>query len=403
MEYRFSDKLAALKPSAIREIFKSLTDPAVISFAAGNPAPESFPIEALARMSAEIFASVPTVALQYGMTEGYTPLREAIAARQKEVFGIGASVANGDAYNDTTIVLSGGQQGIELACKAFCNEGDVVLCEEPTFIGALNAFRSNGAVPVGIKLEEDGIDPAALERAILANPRAKLIYLIPTFQNPAGTSTCLEKRKRIYEIAKKYAMPIIEDNPYGELRFAGEDIPTIKSFDTEGLVIYCSTFSKILSAGMRVGFAVVPEEIGAKMVIAKQVEDVHTNLFFQMLCHKFMTECDLDAHIRTIQGIYRRKAELMISALEKEMPPEVRFTRPQGGLFLWCTLPDRVDAAAFVRRALEKKVAVVPGGTFCCEAGAPSQSFRLNYSTPSDEQILCGVARLAEVAREFLG
>ncbi|MBQ8387510.1 MAG: PLP-dependent aminotransferase family protein [Clostridia bacterium] len=402
MSYNFSDKLAALKPSAIREIFKSLTDPTIISFAAGNPAPESFPVEELARLSADIYATTPSVALQYGMTEGYPPLREAVAKRQKDIFGIGRSVSCGDKYNDSTVILSGGQQGIELTCKAFCNEGDVVICENPTFIGALNAFRSNGARTVGVELHEDGIDPDELEAAIKANPRTKLIYLIPTFQNPAGLTTSYEKRVRIYEIAKKYNIPIIEDNPYGELRFAGEDIPTIKSMDTEGLVIYCSTFSKILSAGMRVGFAVAPEEIVSKIVIAKQVEDVHTNMFFQMLCYRYMTECDLDAHIEGIRALYRRKCNLMLESLEKYLPSEISFTRPEGGLFLWCTLPEGVDMNAFVKRAIEYKVAVVPGTTFNCDVNAPSRCFRLNYSTPSDEQIVEGCRRLGEVARDML-
>ena len=402
MSYNFSDKLAALKPSAIREIFKSLTDPTIISFAAGNPAPESFPVEELARLSADIYATTPSVALQYGMTEGYPPLREAVSKRQKDIFGIGHSVSGGDKYTDSTVILSGGQQGIELTCKAFCNEGDVVICENPTFIGALNAFRSNGAKTVGVELHEDGIDPDELEAAIKANPRAKLIYLIPTFQNPAGLTTSYEKRVRIYEIAKKYNIPIIEDNPYGELRFAGEDIPTIKSMDTEGLVIYCSTFSKILSAGMRVGFAIAPEEIASKIVIAKQVEDVHTNMFFQMLCYRYMTECDLDAHIEGIRALYRRKCNLMLESLEKYLPSEISFTKPEGGLFLWCTLPEGVDMNAFVKRAIEYKVAVVPGTTFNCDVNASSRCFRLNYSTPSDEQIVEGCRRLGEVARDML-
>ena len=402
MQYTFSDKLAALKPSAIREIFKSLADPTIISFAAGNPAAESFPTEALAALSADIFEKSAATALQYGMTEGYIPLREAIAKRQREVFGIGCSVANGDAYNDSTIVVSGGQQGIELACKALCNEGDVVICENPSFIGALNAFRSCGAKTVGVEMGEDGIDPDALEQAIKANPNAKLLYLIPTFQNPTGITTSAEKRRRIYEIAKKYSLPILEDNPYGELRFKGEEVPTIKSMDTEGLVIYCSSFSKILSAGMRVGFVIGPEEIVTKMVVAKQSEDVHTNLFFQMLCHRFVTECDLDAHIQSIRALYRRKCDLMLGELEKHLPKVVTFTRPEGGLFIWCTLPEGTDMNAFVKSALAKKVAVVPGSTFNCDTTAPSLSFRLNYSTPTDEQIVTGVARLGEALREFL-
>lgn len=402
MNYQFSDKLAALKPSAIREIFKSLTDPSIISFAAGNPAAESFPVEELARISADIFANNAAFALQYGITDGYTPLREAVAARQKAVFGIGKSVDEGDRFNDTTMIVSGGQQGIELACKALCNEGDVVLCENPSFIGALNAFRSCGARTVGVEMEGDGIDPDALEAAIKANPKVKLLYLIPTFQNPTGITTSVEKRRRIYEIAKKYSLPILEDNPYGELRFAGEEVPTIKQMDTEGLVIYCSSFSKILSAGMRVGFVIAPEEIATKMVVAKQSEDVHTNLFFQMLCHRFMTECDLDGHIAKIRALYRRKCDLMLGELEKHLPAGVTFTRPEGGLFLWCTLPEGVDMPAFVKSAIAKKVAVVPGTTFNCDENAPSRSFRLNYSTPSDEQIKEGVKRLGEAAREFL-
>ncbi|MBQ3063185.1 MAG: PLP-dependent aminotransferase family protein [Clostridia bacterium] len=395
MEFVFSDKLAALKPSAIREIFKSLADPTIISFAAGNPAAESFPVAALAALSADIFEKNAATALQYGMTEGYPPLREAIAKRQREVFGIGSE-------GDSTLIVSGGQQGIELACKALCNEGDVVLCENPSFIGALNAFRSCGARTVGVDMTADGIDPDALEQAIKENPRAKLIYLIPTFQNPTGITTSEAKRRKILEIAARYSLPILEDNPYGELRFAGEEIPTLKSLDTDGLVLYCSSFSKILSAGMRVGFVIGPEALVAKMVVAKQSEDVHTNLFFQMLCHRFVTECDLDAHIRKIRALYRRKCDLMLGELEKNLPAAVTFTRPEGGLFIWCTLPEGADMNAFVKRAIEKKVAVVPGTTFNCDTTAPSNSFRLNYSTPTDEQIIEGCRRLGEAAREFL-
>ncbi len=283
MNYTFSNKIANLKPSAIREMFKNVTDPNIISFAAGNPAPESFPVEQLSRLSADIFATAATPALQYSVTDGYAPLRQAVADRLKAKFNIGKSIANGDSFDDTTIIVSGGNQGIELACKILCNEGDAVICENPTFVGGLNAFRSCGAVTVGVPLCEDGIDTDALEQTIKSTPNARLLYLIPTFQNPAGTTTSLEKRIKIYEIAKKYSMIILEDNPYGDLRFAGEEIPTIKSMDTEGLVIYCSSFSKILSAGMRVGYVTAPDAIAQKMIVAKQSEDVHTNIFFQML------------------------------------------------------------------------------------------------------------------------
>lgn len=394
MEYKISNKLASLKPSAIREIFKSLSDPTIISFAAGNPSPLSFPAKDLAEISADIFENNASAALQYGTTEGYTPLREAVVARMKEKFGIGTE-------NDETIITTGGQQGIELACKALCNEGDAVICENPSFIGALNAFRSSGAQTVGVPLCDDGIDVSVLEETLKNTPNAKILYLIPTFHNPAGITSTLENRKAVYELAKKYEIIILEDNPYGELRFAGENVPTYKSFDTEGIVIYCSSFSKILSAGMRIGYVCGPKAIISKMVVAKQVEDVHTNLFFQMLCYRYMTERDLDAHIAGIRKLYGDKCRLMLSELDKNMPECIKYTRPEGGLFLWCTLPDGKDSAEFVKKALERKVAVVPGTAFNCDTEAPSDSFRLNYSMPSDEDIVKGIGILSDLAREM--
>ena len=402
MSYKFSNKIASLKPSAIREILKAPATPDTISFAAGNPAPESFPIDDMARISAKIYSECAISSLQYGVTDGYSPLRELIAQRQKKLFSIGCSTANGDAFDDTTVIVSGGQQGIELACKVFCNEGDAVICENPTFIGALNAFRSNGASPIGVTLEDDGMNIEELEEKIKCNPNAKLIYTIPTFHNPCGITTSYEKRVKIYALAKKYGLIILEDNPYGELRFAGQDIPTIKNMDRDGIVIYCSTFSKILSAGMRVGFVIAPDEIASKMVVSKQTSDVHTNLFFQMLCHRYMTECDLDGHIKDIQKIYRHKCTLMLGALDKEFPKEIKHTHPEGGLFIWCTLPESVDAMAFIKAASDKGVRVVPGATFDCNTEARSQSFRLNFSTPSDEQITRGIAILGQLAKELI-
>lgn len=387
--------MQALKPSAIREIFKALTDPTIISLAAGNPSPESFPVEDLARISSEIFSDSSTAALQYSVTEGYPPLREDVKARLASRFGIGRDF-------DMTIITSGGQQGIELLCKTMCDEGDTVIVEEPSFIGALNAFRSNGAKLVGIPMEDDGIDIGKLEDAMKNNPRAKILYLIPTFQNPSGTCMSLEKRKKVYDLAKKYNIIILEDNPYGELRFAGEEIPTIKSFDEDGYVVYSGSYSKVLSAGMRIGFICGPEAIVQKMVVAKQVEDVHTNIFFQMLCHRYIAECDMDKHVADIRKLYKHKCDLMLSEVDKKMPKCVRYTRPEGGLFLWCTLPDNISQPDFVKAAMAKKVAVVPGQTFNSDPNSPSQSFRLNYSTPSDEQIVEGIDRLAETVKSML-
>ncbi len=403
MEYRFSDKLAALKPSAIREIFKSLTDPSIIAFAAGNPAAETFPIDEMAEISREIYADMAVTALQYGTTEGYMPLRRAIADRQRAKFGIGKTAEDGLGFADTTVIVSGGNQGIELACKAFCNEGDAVVCEDPSFIGALNSFRSNGAVTLGVPLREDGIDTAALEELLKREKRAKLLYLIPTFQNPSGITSTLENRKKVYEIALRHGVMIIEDNPYGELRFAGTDVPTYKSFDTEGIVIYCSSFSKILSSGMRVGYLTAPEEVIQKIVVAKQVEDVHTNMFFQILCHRYMTERDFEGHIADVRAVYRRKCGLMLDCLDRNMPAGVSFTRPEGGLFIWCTLPDGVDMNAYVKRCLERKVALVPGSAFTPVIGAPCNSVRMSYSTATDAQIAEGCRVIGEVAREMIG
>ena len=396
MEYTISNKLANLKPSAIREIFKSLSDPTIISFAAGNPSPLSFPSEELAEISADIFKNQANVALQYGITEGYPPLRKAVEERMKAKFGIGRDF-------DETIITTGGQQGIELTTKALCNEGDVVICENPSFIGALNSFRALGAKPVGVPLNSDGIDVEILEKTLVETPNARFIYVIPTFHNPMGITSTLENRKKVYELAKKYGVMILEDNPYGELRFAGEDVPTYKSFDEDGIVLYCSSFSKILSAGMRIGYVCGPQAVISKMVVAKQVEDVHTNNFFQMLCHRYMTERDIDSHIEKIRGIYRAKAELMLAELDKKMPKCVKYTRPEGGLFLWCTLPNGTDSSEFIKKALANKVAVVPGTAFNCDTEAPSDSFRLNYSMPSDEDIVRGIGILADIARDMFG
>jgi putative transcriptional regulator, gntR family len=394
MNYKISDKFVNMKPSAIREIFKSLGKPGCISFAAGNPSPESFPVEDIKRIAADILTEEPITALQYGITEGYPKLRELVSQRLKRLYNIGTE-------DDDTIIVTGGQQGIELTCKVMCNEGDVVICENPSFIGALNAFRSLGAELKGVPLKDDGIDLEALEATLKANPRAKLLYVIPSFQNPAGITSTLENRKAVYELARKYDIVIIEDNPYGDLRFEGENVPAYKSFDVDGRVVYCGSFSKILSSGMRVGTLTANKELVSKIVVAKQVEDVHTNVFFQMVCARYMVECDLEAHIEKIRALYRHKSSLMLKALDEYMPADVKFTRPQGGIFLWCSLPEGYELSEFVSRCSEKNVFVVPGTAFLPDESEPTRSFRLNYSMPSDEEIERGIKLLAEVIEEM--
>ena len=394
MNYRISDKFVSLKPSAIREIFKSLGTPGSISFAAGNPNPDSFPVADMRRFADEIFSSDPVTALQYGITEGYTPLRKLVADRLKRVYNIGAP-------DDDLIIVTGGQQGIELTCKVMCNEDDTVVCENPSFIGALNAFRSLGANLRGVPLTDRGIDPEKLEEVLKSDPKVKFLYTIPTFQNPAGITADFETRKAVLALAEKYDILILEDNPYGDLRFSGEDVPTYKSMDRDGRVIYCGSFSKVLSSGMRIGFLCANKDILSKIVVAKQVEDVHTNVFFQMVCAKYLSECDLEAHIAGIRNMYRHKAGLMISALEENMPASVSFTRPEGGIFLWCSLPEGKSLDEFVKRAGEKNVFVVPGTAFIADPAEPSRSFRLNYSMPTDEEIVRGIKILADIARDM--
>ncbi len=394
MNYNFSEKLRVMKPSAIREIFKSLGTPGSISFAAGNPSPESFPISDIKRLADDILTNQPVTALQYGVTEGYTELRELVSRRLKTVYGIGSC-------DDDTIIVTGGQQGIELTCKVFCSEGDIVVCENPSFIGALNAFRSLGARLMGVPLCENGIDTAALEKILSENERVKLLYTIPSFQNPSGITSTLENRRAVYELARRYDIIIIEDNPYGDLRFTGEDVPTYKSFDSDGRVVYCGSFSKILSAGIRIGTLTANKEIVSKIVVAKQVEDVHTNVFFQMVTAKFIKECDLEKHILKIRELYRHKATVMLEALDRYMPKDVSYTRPEGGIFLWCTLPEGIRLSDFVSLAAEKNVFVVPGTAFLPDESEPTRSFRLNYSMPSDSEIDKGIRLLAETVSEL--
>lgn len=396
MEYIFSNRVGGLKPSAIREIFKSLGDPEMISFAAGNPAVESFPVEELRRISDGIYKDESGLALQYSVTEGYAPLREAVTKRLASKFAI-------DMGANDLLITTGGQQGIDLITKIFCNEGDTVVCEEPSFIGALNAFRSYGCNLKGVPLEDDGMDLGKLEEILKTDKKVKLIYVIPTFQNPAGLTTSLKKRRELLALAEKYHVMILEDNPYGELRFAGEDVPTLKSMDQNGLVVYCGSVSKVLSAGLRIGFIAAAPDVITKAVVVKQVTDVHTPIYNQILAARFLTQCDLDAHIEKIRALYRRKCGLMLSGMDESFDKSVKYTRPEGGLFLWVTLPEGADMPAFVRAALDKKVAVVPGSTFLSDESAPCRSFRMNYSTPTDEQIQKGVAVLGELTKNLKG
>ena len=396
MEFKFSNKCKNLKPSAIRELFKTIPAEGAITFSAGNPSPLSFPVEEFAEISADIFKTSATAALQYSVTEGYPRLIEQIQTRLKEKFFVGKDF-------DRTIITTGAQQAIDLTAKALCNEGDVVICENPSFIGALNAFRAYNLKIVGVDMEDDGISVEKLEKALKENENVKLIYLIPTFQNPSGITMPLKKRKPVLELAQKYDVCILEDDPYVELRFTGVPEPEIKSLDTDGRVIYCGSFSKILSAGMRVGYLCAHEDIIAKATVLKQVSDTHTNIMSQMLASRFMEDYDLDAHIKKIKDLYRSRCSLMLYCINQCFPDCVKHTIPEGGMFIWVTLPEGYDSAAFAKKAMEHKIAVVSGATFLPNEGEVSRSFRLNFSTPSDEDIVEGIQRLGDLLREELG
>lgn len=394
MNYNFANRVMGLQPSAIREILKFTSQPGVISFAAGNPAPDAFPAKEIEEISARIFKERPIDALQYSITEGYPALKATVKKFMSERF---------DSFkaHDEIIITAGAQQVMNLATMSLCNEGDCIICENPSFIGSLNAFRAFNVNLCGVPVEDDGMDLNALEEALKTQKNAKFIYIIPNFQNPSGIVTSLEKRKAIYELAKKYSVLILEDNPYGETRFEGENIPNIKSFDTDGIVIYAGTFSKIISPGMRVGYAIAAPEILAKMTVCKQVADVHTNIYSQIVIDEFMNNYDYDGHVNKIRDIYRKKSKIMMDILDEKCSDYVKYQKIQGGLFIWCKLPENVDMNAFCTTAVKNKVAVVPGSAFLPDESQISHCFRLNFSTPTDKQLCDGMEILADTLRSF--
>lgn len=394
MEYFISDRVQTLKPSAIREIFKYASDPEVISLSAGNPDPDAFPVKEIAEISNDILTNRPIDALQYSITEGYTPLRSALMDYMKNKFNIGRDF-------DELVVTSGAQQVMDLATKALVNEGDTVICEAPSFIGSLNSFRAYKARLCGIPLENDGMNLEALENALKTEKNIRFIYTIPNFQNPSGVTTSLEKRHAIYSLAKKYGVLILEDNPYGELRVSGEDVPAIKSFDEDGIVIYAGSFSKVLSPGMRIGWFVAPSTVAAKMIVCKQGSDVHTNAWAQMVAAEFMTKYDFEAHLERLREIYRRKINFTQELLDKHLAPIITYNKIDGGLFIWCKLPPEIDMQKFCKEAVLRKVCVVPGNAFLTDEEEQCSSFRINFSTPTNEQLEKGIKILGELAQEM--
>jgi 2-aminoadipate transaminase len=389
----YSDRIKNLKPSIIREIFKFTADPTVIPFAAGNPPPEVFPAEKLAEITAGIFREDAVTALQYSVSEGYPKLREWLKADME-------AKGNLRSGEDDLIITAGAQQVMELTTKTICNEGETIICESPSFIGSLNTFRSYNAKLVGVEMDDEGMNPERLEAALKANARTAFIYVIPNFHNPTGKTTSLERRKEILNLAYKYNVLILEDNPYGDLRFSGVDIPSIKSLDKKGHVVYAGSFSKIIAPGLRVGFMLAPENIVQKSVAALQCSTVHTNILAQLITYRLVTGTDMGEYLENLRQVYKRKCNLMLNSLKFNFPVEVKFTEPEGGLFVWATMPFG-DAVEFSRKAVLNKVAVVPGNAFCVDENEKSLAFRMTYATPSDEQIERGAELLAKCYRSL--
>ena len=387
MTTRFAKRMEALKASEIREILKVTQRPEVISFAGGLPAPELFPVKTLAAATQKVFEEEGMRALQYSTTEGHPPLRRKIAERMK---------ATWDAHvtPEQILVTSGSQQGLDLTGKLLLDEGDVVLCESPTYLGALSAWNVMRPRWVEVATDDDGMDPLALEEKLRAHPGAKAIYVIPNFQNPSGRTWSLERRKRFMEIVERHEVWVVEDNPYGELRLEGSPLPSLKSFDRKGLVIALGTFSKVFCPGLRIAWIAAEAPVLEKLVILKQGADLQTSTLGQLQVNRYLEENDLDADIARILPVYRERRDAMLAALDAEMPAGVRWTRPAGGLFLWMTLPENVNARKLLDECVRQNVAFVPGGAFFPN-GDHENTLRLNYSNMPVERIREGVRRLA--------
>ena len=393
MRMKFANRIDSLRASDIREILKITQRAEVISFAGGLPAPELFPVEEIKEISRLLMEESGRVALQYSTTEGYEPLRQKIAARIGRKFQTQASA-------EEVMITSGSQQALDFTGKLFLDAGDVVLCESPTYLAAISAFRAYQPEFIAVPTDDDGMIIEELERILTTTDNVKLVYVIPDFQNPTGRTWSLERRRRFIETVSRYGVAVLEDNPYGELRFEGEILPSIKSMDREGLVIGTGTFSKTFCPGMRIGWLVAAPPVIEKYVLIKQGADLCTSLRNQMEIDLFMERFDFEGNLVRLTELYRQRRNSMVAALEAMMPEGVSFTRPQGGLFLWVTLPERIKAIELLKRCLEQNVAFVPGDSFFPNGGVEN-TLRLNYSNMPEDRIREGVARLAAAIRSM--
>ena len=393
MTLNYASRMDNMKASEIRELLKLTQQPEIISFAGGLPAPELFPIEELKNISKQVLEENGSAALQYGTTEGHKPLREKIVERMAKV--------HVNTTSEDILVTNGSQQGLDFSARIFINPGDVIICESPTYLGAINAFKAYEPEFIEVATDDEGMIMEELEEVLKNNDNVKFIYVIPDFQNPSGKTWSIERRIRLVEIANKYNVAIVEDNPYGELRFEGEIYPAIKHYDTKGNVIFLGTFSKILCPGLRLGWIIADEDILDKYILVKQGADLQTNTMAQMEVAKFLEKYDIEEHIEKIKSVYRKRRNLMMKTIEEEFPKEVKTTYPEGGLFTWVVLPDYINARELAVKALEKNVAFVPGGSFFPNGGNEN-TFRMNYSNMDEERIVEGVKRLGIAIKEMI-
>lgn len=384
---RLAQRMDGLRPSAVREILKVAERPDVLSFAGGLPAPELFPVSAIAEAHAAVLARDGRAALQYSTTEGFGPLREWVVARLRRR-GIQVGL-------NQVLITNGSQQGIDLVARVLLNAGDEVVVEDPSYLAALQSFTGCEARFLTVPSDDSGLDVEALE-AVLAARRPRLIYVVPEFHNPKGTTLAPERRVQLLRLAQRHRIPILEDNPYGELRFRGTEPPPLAALDDTGLVVHLGTFSKTLAPGLRLGWLVGPPELVRAATIVKQSTDLHTASLAQRAAAELLSSFDYDAHLSRLRAVYGERCLTMLGALTRHLPAPTRFTRPDGGLFIWAELPPGLDAERVLKDALAEKVAFVPGAAFF--AGTPrTEMLRLNYSNCSPERIEEGIARLGRV------
>lgn len=390
----FSEVTNSMKPSPIRALLALTQQPQVTSFAGGLPAPELFPVKDFQAAVDAVMQEAGPTALQYGTTDGWAKLREQIADRIHTKNGI-------DCTANDILLTAGSQQGLDFCGRIFVNPGDIILMESPSYLGAINAFNTSRPDYIEIPTDENGMIMSELENVLANNDNIKLIYVIPDFQNPSGRTWPLERRKQFMEIINKYEVPVIEDNPYGELRYKGEFLPSLKSMDTKGLVIYLGTMSKILAPGIRIGWICASHEILEKLNLLAQAAVLQTSTFAAMAVSKYFEMFDVDAHVEECRQLYAHRAATMVQAMKDYFPPEAKFTDPDGGLFTWVELPEYINSKELAEDTLKQNVAFVPGDGFFPNGGN-EHCFRLNYSCASDEQIVNGIKIIADCIKARL-